>query len=338
MPNATAVQVPSKGADFETVSRAVPEPTAGQVRIKLEACGVCHGDVVCKLGFWPGITYPRVPGHENIGIIDAVGEGVEQFRVGQRVGSGWHAGHCGKCGACRRGLYMECAKGSINGIFNDGGYAEYMTVSEDAVVAIPETNWSAAELAPLMCAGVTVFNALRQSGARAGDVVAVQGIGGLGHLAVQFARKMGFRTIAISSGDSKRELSMQLGAHEYVDASASDAAKALQQLGGARAIIATAPNAQAISELVPGLGMDGKMVVVAAPPDKLAIDSMHLLSHRAGIMGWPGGTPADIEETVAFALLTDCKPMVETFPLKEANAAFKAMMESKVRFRGVLVP
>ncbi len=337
MSKSLVVEVRTRGGDFEFTERPIPEPGEAEVRIRVEACGICRGDDVCRLGFWPGISYPRVPGHEVIGVIDALGSGVAGFALGERVGAGWNAGYCEECYQCRRGDFAGCKNSSINGIFNDGGYAQFMTVAEHALVRIPaECDWSSAELAPLLCAGVSTFSPLRNSGVRAGELVAIQGIGGLGHLAVQFAHRMGYRVAAISSGADKKDLAHQLGAHIYIDGSQIDPAEALRNLGGAALILATAPNAEAIGALVEGLKMNGKMIIVAAPHDKVQINSLHLLGNRAAVMGWPGGSPADSEDTIAFALMTNCRPLVEVFPLSEANRAYEQMQTNKVRFRAVL--
>jgi D-arabinose 1-dehydrogenase-like Zn-dependent alcohol dehydrogenase len=337
MSKSVVVEVRTRGGALELAERPVPEPAEDQVRIKVEACGICRGDDVCRMGFWPGIEYPRIPGHEVIGIVDAVGSGVEGIEIGERVGTGWNAGYCENCYACRRGDFAGCKNANINGIFNDGGYAQFMTVAEHAIVRIPQDcDWTSAEIAPLLCAGVSTFNPLRNSGVRAGELVAVQGIGGLGHLAVQFAQRMGYRVAAISSGADKQDLAHELGAHIYIDGSQIDPAEALRKLGGASLILSTAPNAAAIGALVEGLRMNGKMIVVAAPHEKVAINTLHLLGNRAGIMGWPGGTPADSEDTIAFSLMTNVKPMVEVFPLKDANIAYERMQSNKVRFRAVL--
>jgi D-arabinose 1-dehydrogenase-like Zn-dependent alcohol dehydrogenase len=337
MSKALVIEVRDRGGRFETAERNVPEPAAGEIRIKVEACGICRGDELCRTGFWPGVSYPRIPGHEVVGTIDAVGSGVSGWSVGQRAGAGWVGGHCQNCFHCRRGDIGSCKSALINGLLSDGGYAQHMLVPAHVVVNIPsDCNWSAAEIAPLMCAGVSTFNPLRNSGVRAGELVAIQGIGGLGHLAVQFARKMGYRVAAISSGADKEELSRQLGAHIYIDTSKNDATAALQKLGGASLILATAPNAEAIGGLVEALRMNGKMIIVAAPHEKVSVNTNYLLGHRASIMGWPGGTPADIEDTLEFAHLFDVRPMVEVFPLKDATKAYERMEQNKVRFRAVL--
>lgn len=335
MPTMKAVQVSRPGGDFELVQREIPRPQPGWVRIKVEACGVCHSDMLVKEGVWPGIAYPRVPGHEVVGRVDALGEGVGEWQVGQRVGVGWHGGHCFVCDQCRRGNFITCRNEKITGISFDGGYQEYMVAPHEALAALPEgLDW--AEAAPLLCAGITTYNALRHSPARGGDLVAVQGIGGLGHLGVQFARKLGFRTVAISSGEAKRELALRLGADEYIDAAATDAARELSLRGGARVILATAPNSKAITALFDGLGVDGQLLVVAADPQPLTISPLQLIGQRRSIQGWPSGDAHSSEDTLNFSLLTGVRPMIETFPLEEAATAYTRMMSNQVRFRAVL--
>ena len=337
MTAALFVQVGERGGALESVQRELPEPGAGQLRIRVEACGICRGDELCRKGHWPGVTYPRVPGHEVVGIIDKVGEGVSGWSKDQRVGAGWVGDQCHKCDACRRGHMMACEKSSINGLLRDGGYAQYMTIPCEMAVKIPqECTWDSAEIAPLMCAGVTMFNPLSRNGIKAGALVAIQGIGGLGHLGIQFARKMGFRVAAISGGADKERLSIELGAHIYINASKEDPVAILNKHGGAALIMCTAPDAGSISQIVDGLARFGKMVVVAAPADKVAVSVFSLLPKCASIQGWAGGTPSDVEDTIAFATAFDIKPMVETFPLSEADRAYKQMESNKVRFRSVL--
>src|SRR5438093_1715596 len=294
-----AAQISKPGEDFELVERDIPEPGAGQVRVKVEACGICHSDVLVKEGLWPGLQYPRVPGHEVAGRIDKVGDRVPEWKKGQRVGVGWHGGHCFVCEQCRRGDFAMCVNRKVTGIDFDGGYAEYMIAPVTALAAIPDA-LPAEEAGPFMCAGVTVYNALRHSGARAGEVVAVHGIGGLGHLGVQYARQMGFETVAINRGNDKESLARQLGAHHYIDASAHDAVTELQKLGGARLILATAPNATAISALVDGLAPSGTLLVPAVPPEPLTISVMSLISGRRSVAGWYSGTARDSQDTLAF--------------------------------------
>lgn len=335
MPTMKAVQVGRAGGEFEMVQRPVPEPPPGWVRIKVEACGVCHSDMLVKDGIWPGITYPRVPGHEVIGWIDKLGEGVGEWEVGRRVGVGWHGGHCFVCDQCRKGNFIVCRHEKITGISHDGGYAEFMIAHHEALAAVPE-GLDPAEAAPLLCAGITTYNALRHSAARGGDLVAVQGIGGLGHLGVQFAKKLGFRTVAVSNGEDKRELASWLGADDYIDASATDAARELAAMGGAKVILATAPNSKAISALFEGLGVDGQLLIVGADFQPLTIAPVQLISQRRAIQGWPSGDAHDSEDTLNFSLLAGVRPMIEAFPLVEAAAAYEQMITGKVRFRAVL--
>jgi len=336
MPKMKAVQATQAGKPFEVVERDVPEPAGGQIRIKVEACGMCHSDSFVRAGAFPGMALPRIPGHEIAGRVDAVGAGVAQWKAGDRVGVGWHGGHCFVCHACRKGLFINCAKGQITGISHDGGFAEYVVVPSESVARLP-SGLEAAETGPLMCAGVTTYNALRNSGARAGDTVAVQGIGGLGHLAIQYAAKMGFRTVAVSSGSDKEELARQLGAHEYVDTNKVPAAEGLQKLGGADFVLATAPHASAIASVIEGLKSRGKLVLVAAPHEPISVSAFGLLRGRT-IAGWPSGSAIDSEETAAFSKLGGIKARVETFPLDRVEEAFAKMMQNKIRFRAVLVP
>jgi D-arabinose 1-dehydrogenase-like Zn-dependent alcohol dehydrogenase len=336
MPKMKAVQATKAGAPFEVVERDVPEPGVGQVRIKVEACGVCHSDAFVRAGAFPGMKLPRIPGHEIAGRVDAVGAHVTEWKAGDRAGVGWHGGHCYVCNACRRGLFLNCEKAQITGISFDGGYAEYVVVPHAAVARIPE-KLAATDAGPLLCAGVTTYNALRNSGARPGDTVAVQGIGGLGHLGVQYAARMGFRTVAISRGADKEELARQLGAHEYIDTQKIPAAEGLKKLGGADVVLATAPNAEAIESTTDGLKPRGKLVIVAAPFEPLKISAMGLLSGK-GIAGWPSGSSIDSEDAMNFSALTNVRPRVEVFKLEQAEQAFGKMIENRVRFRAVLTP
>ena len=297
---------------------------------------MCHSDAIVKGGHFPGLTLPRVPGHEIAGRIDAVGADVTTWKEGHRVGVGWYGGHCAVCNACRRGDFMNCAKGKVTGITFDGGYAEYVVVPHEAVARIPE-ELDAANAGPLLCAGITTFNALRNSGARPGDTVAVQGIGGLGHLAIQFASRMGFRTVAISSGADKEKLARELGAHEYVNTQKGPASEALQKLGGAHLVLATAPHSEAIAGTVDGLRPRGKLLIVAAPFEPMQVHAFSLLSGKT-VAGWPSGTSIDSEDTLAFSALTGVRPRIEKFPLEKAEDAYVKMMENRVRFRAVLVP
>jgi D-arabinose 1-dehydrogenase-like Zn-dependent alcohol dehydrogenase len=331
----TAVQVRSPGAAFEVVKRDIPVPGANQIRIRVQACGICHSDVFVKEGYWPGLQYPRVTGHEVAGVVDEVGDGVTAWHKGQRVGVGWHGGHCGQCQSCRRGDFMGCQYFQVTGFQEDGGYAQYMIVRSEAVAAVPDT-FSPVEAAPLLCAGVTTFNSLRHSGAQAGDLVAVQGLGGLGHLGIQFASKMGFRTVAIGRGKDKESLALKLGAVRYLDTDAGDAAKELASLGGAAVILATAPDSKAMSVLIDGLGVGGRLLVVGASADPINVTPIQLIGSRRSVRGWPSGTAQDSEDTLKFCALTGIRPMVETLPLEEASIGYERMLSGKVRFRMVL--
>ncbi len=330
-----AVQVAKAGGNFEIVERNIPEPGRGEVRIKVEMCGICHSDVLVKEGLWPGLQYPRVPGHEIAGRIDAVGADVTKWKVSQRVGVGWHGGHCFICDPCRRGDFILCENEAITMLHRDGGYAEYTTARAEAVAAIPD-DLPAEAAGPMMCAGVTVYNPLRNSGARAGDLVAVQGIGGLGHLGIQFARQMGFRTVAIGRGQDKDALARKLGAHEYVDTAAVNPSDALTKLGGARVILATAPDSKAMSALVSGLRPGGKLIVVGVGPDPLNISLLELILKRRDVQGWPSGTAMDSEDTLKFSALSGVRPMIEKYPLEKVNEAYDQMISGKARFRAVL--
>ena len=328
-------QISKPGGDWELVERDIPEPESGEVRVKVEACGICHSDVLVKDGLWPGLRYPAVPGHEVAGRIDALGGGVAEWKSGQRVGVGWHGGHCFHCEQCRRGDFAMCLNRKITGIDFDGGYAEYIVAPATALAAIPD-DLPAEEAGPFMCAGVTVFNALRNSGARAGDVVAVHGIGGLGHLGVQYARQMGFVTVAVGRGKDKEALARKLGAHHYIDSGAGDAAAALQKLGGARVILATAPNAQAISAIVDGLSVNGNLLVPAAPGEPLTVNAVTLLMGRKSVSGWYSGTARDSQDTLEFSALSGVHPMIEKYPLSRVAEAYEQMHSGKARFRAVL--
>jgi D-arabinose 1-dehydrogenase-like Zn-dependent alcohol dehydrogenase len=330
-----AVQISKPGGDWELVERDIPEPGPGQVRVKVEACGICHSDALVKEGLWPGIQYPRVPGHEIAGKIDAVGSGVTSWEKGRRVGVGWHGGHDFVCDECRRGDFGMCVNRKVTGIDFDGGYAEYMIAPAEALAAIPD-ELPAEEAGPFMCAGVTVYNALRNSGARPGDVVAVQGIGGLGHLGVQYARRMGFRTVALGRGKDKGPLATKLGAHQYIDSDVADTVAELQKLGGARVILATAPSAKAISEVVGGLGLNGNLLVPAAPADPLTLSVLPLIMGRRSVSGWYSGTARDSQDTLEFSALSGVHPMIEKYPLDRAAEAYERMHSGKVRFRVVL--
>ncbi len=329
------VQVPNPNGPFELVERPIPEPPAKHVRIKVEACGICHSDMFTKLGAFPGIQYPRVPGHEVVGIIDAVGTEVPDWQLGARVGVGWHGGHCGHCKSCRKGDFITCTNGLVPGISYDGGYAEYMLAPCEALAAVPE-ELSSVDAAPLLCAGITTFNALRHSGAVAGDTVAVLGIGGLGHLAVQFAAKMGYRTVAIARGTDKAALAHKLGSEIYIDSTTQNVAAELTKLGGARVILATVTDSKSMSDAVGGLGIDGKLLVVGASLQPIEVSPLALIPGRRSIAGWPSGTAADSEDTLAFSVLAAIRPLIETYPLARAAEGYERMMSGKARFRVVL--
>ena len=328
-------QISHPGGDFEVVERQIVEPQRNQVRVRVEACGICHGDVFVKEGLWPGIKYPRIPGHEIAGYIDKVGEGVTTWQEGQRVGVGWHGGHCFQCEPCLQGDFSNCQNSLVTGIDYDGGYAEYTVVPTSSLASIPD-EFNSIEAAPLLCAGMTTFNALRNSGARGGDIVAVQGVGGLGHLAIQFASKLGFKTVAISRGQHKETLARKLGAAYYIDTESVNAAEALTRMGGAKAIIATAPNSKAISALVDGLAVNGKLLVVGATGEPLEVSPFHLIKGRKSIQGWHSGNAKDSEETLSFCLLSQIRPMIETFTLENVSEAYNFMLHNRARFRVVL--
>ena len=330
-----AVQAPGPKKPLELVEREIPEPGNGMVRVKVEACGVCHSDNFTIAGEFPGIQYPRVPGHEIAGKIDAVGTNVPGWKVGQRVGVGWFGGNCGHCTSCKRGDFMNCSTLQTPGVTYDGGYAEYMVTPASSLALIPE-ELSSIEAAPLLCAGITTFNALRHSGALAGDTVAILGIGGLGHLGVQFARKMGFRTVAIARGKDKETLAKKLGAHVYLNSEEQDIALQLQKLGGAKVILATVTNGKAISSVVEGLSPNGKLIVVGVASDPITVSSISLLRARRSLVGWPSGTAIDSQDTLDFSALSDIRSMNQVFPLEKAQEAFDLMMSGKARFRCVL--
>jgi D-arabinose 1-dehydrogenase-like Zn-dependent alcohol dehydrogenase len=328
-------QVPKAGADFEIIERDIPAPGPGHVRIRVQACGVCHSDVLTKEGGWPGLGYPRVPGHEVAGVIDDVGPGVTQWTNGQRVGVGWHGGHDGTCLACRRGDFVNCVNVKVTGLSYDGGYGAYMIAPAEAVVRMPES-LDPVEAAPLLCAGITTFNALRHSGAQPSDLVAVQGIGGLGHLGIQFAQKFGYQVAAIGRGPENAALARKLGASVYIDSVATNAAVELQKLGGARVILATAPSSKAMSALVDGLGRNGRMMVVGATMDPIEVTPVQLIFGTRSVQGWASGTPPDSEDALRFAELTGVRPMIERYPLAKAGEAYARMMSGKAEFRAVL--
>ena len=329
------VQVSKPNGPFEIVERDIPEPGADQVRIKVQACGICHSDSMMKEGLFPGVTYPRVPGHEIAGIVDEVGEDVVEWKAGQRVGVGWHGGQCGHCESCRRGDFFACRYAQTTGFTYDGGYADYMIASSKALALIPD-QLSATDAAPLMCAGITTYNALRNSGAHVGDVVAILGVGGLGHLGIQFAAKMGFKTIAIARGKDKEELVKKLGARHYIDSESQNAVEELAKLGGAKVILATVPSGKAMSAVLGGLGVNGKLIVIGASEEPLVVPLLPLLSGRQSIMGWYSGSSIDSQDTLSFSALSGVRSMNEVFPLERASEAYELMMSGKARFRSVL--
>ena len=330
-----AVQVTKPGGSLELITKEIPEPKADQVRIKVQACGVCHSDSLTKEGLFPGLTFPRTPGHEVAGIIDKVGTNVTSWKTGQRVGVGWYGGHCGNCISCRKGDFITCQQPSISGITYDGGYAEYMVAPAQALALIPD-ELSAIEAGPLLCAGITTFNALRHSGAGPGDLVAILGIGGLGHLAVQFAAKMGFNVVAIARGKDKEALAKKLGAKFYIDSAAQDVATELKKHSGAKVILATVTNSDAMSKAIEGLGTGGTFIVVGASFEPIKFSGLQLLGARQTIKGWPSGTAIDSEETMAFSVLQNIRSMSEEYPLDRVAEAYDHMMSGKARFRVVL--
>jgi len=330
-----AVQVAAPGGAFELVQRDIPQPGAGQVRIRVEACGICHSDSFTRLGAFPGIRFPRVPGHEVIGIIDAIGAGVPDWQPGQRVGVGWHGGHCGYCASCRRGDFVTCIRAQIPGISYDGGYADYMIAPFEALALVPD-GLTASDAAPLLCAGVTTFNALRNSGARPGDLVGVLGVGGLGHLGVQFAARMGCRTLAIARGKDKEPLARKLGARHYIDSATQDVAGELGKLGGAAVIISTVTNAAAMTAVLGGLAINGKLILLGVAREPIEVAPMLMVGGRRSISGWPSGSSKDSEDTMSFSALAGVLPMVETMPLERAAEAYERMMSGAARFRMVL--
>jgi D-arabinose 1-dehydrogenase-like Zn-dependent alcohol dehydrogenase len=330
-----AMQIPAAGGAFELVQKQFPDPGPGHVRIRVQACGVCHSDSITKFGLFPGIAYPRVPGHEVAGVVDAVGADVPLFKTGQRVGLGWHGGHCNYCTPCRRGDFILCENGQISGISFDGGYADYVTAPANALALVPD-DLADADAAPLMCAGVTTFNALRHSGARPGDTVAILGIGGLGHLGVQFAAKSGYHTVAIARGQDKAPLAKQLGAHIYIDSTTQDPPAELQKLGGAAVILSTLTSADALAAAVNGLGPNGKVIILGVPDKPFEVSAIPLIMGNRSIAGWASGTGMDSEDTLNFSAQSGVKAMIETYPLERAAEAFDRMMSGKARFRAVL--
>jgi D-arabinose 1-dehydrogenase-like Zn-dependent alcohol dehydrogenase len=335
MTRTRAVEVTKPQGPLRLVERALPEPGPGAVRIRVQACGICHSDSFTQQGLFPGIEYPRVPGHEIVGLIDAVGPSVPEYRTGMRVGVGWHGGHCGYCDRCRRGDFITCIRGKVPGIHYDGGYAEHMIAPFEALARIPD-ELEAAQAAPLLCAGITTFNALRHSGAHPGDLVAVLGIGGLGHLGVQFAARMGFRTVAIARGEDKRDLALELGASTYVDSTRENVADALGRLGGARVVLATVTDASSMSAAIGGLGADGELLVLGAAGEPIQVPPLALIAARRSIRGWPSGTAPDSEDTLRFSVLSGVRPRIETYPLERAQEAYDRMMSGHARFRVVL--
>jgi D-arabinose 1-dehydrogenase-like Zn-dependent alcohol dehydrogenase len=330
-----AVQVPRPGGNFEIVERDIPEPGPGTVRIKVQACGICHSDSLTKEGQFPGITYPRVPGHEVVGIVDKIGSGVAGWTAGQRAGVGWSGGYCGYCDACRRGDFFGCLTATyVTGITSDGGYADYLIARSEALARMPE-ELSPAEAAPLMCAGVTTYNCLRNSGARPGDVIAVLGLGGLGHLGVQFAAKMGFKTVAIARGQDKASLARTLGASRYIDSQAQNPAEELKKLGGAKVILATVTSGEAMAAVQGGLALNGTLMIIGAVPS-MAVSSMALLLGRRSVKGWNSGTSIDSQDTLAFSVLTGVRSMNEVLPLERAAEGYERMLKGEARFRVVL--
>jgi D-arabinose 1-dehydrogenase-like Zn-dependent alcohol dehydrogenase len=331
------MQVAAAGTAFSLVQKPIPQPGPGEVRIRVKACGICHSDALTQQGHWPGITYPRAPGHEVAGVIDALGTGVTTWKAGARVGVGWNGGFDGTCAACLRGDFLMCANHRIPGISYDGGYQEYMIAPANVLAPIPD-ELSFEEAAPLLCAGVTTYNSLRHSGARAGDLVAILGVGGLGHLGVQFASKMRLRTVAIARGRNKEELARKLGATEYIDSQSDDVAARLQALGGARVVLATVTSAKAMAATIDGLGVDGELWTLGASAEPLEVSVGALIGRRRSIRGWPSGTAADSADTLRFAVQTGVRPMIETMPLEKAQEAYDKMMRGDARFRMVLTP
>ena len=332
MPLMKAIQVDAPGGEFRLVTIEIPEPKQNEVLIKVEACGICHGDALVREGHYPGLTYPRIPGHEVVGIIKKLGSPSKYWRLGQRVGVGWHGGHCGQCPACRKGLFNACEQAKTTGLTIDGGYAEYMVAGMEALNMIPD-EFSPEYAAPLLCAGRTVFGALKYSSLKGGDFVAIQGFGGLGHLGLQYANKLGCKTAVISRGNDKKELALKLGAQHYFDATKENVAEELSKLGGAKIILCTAPSSKAISELVNGLSANGEIIIVSFSNEPLQISPVALMRGGKSIKGWVGGTP---DEAIRFSQINKVMPMIEIFPLEQASLAFEKMMNAKVHFRAVL--
>ena len=335
MPKNLTAQFPKLGGELEIVEREIPNPGPGEVRLKVEACGICHSDLVVKYGALPGLTFPRVPGHEVVGVIEELGSGVAEWKKGDRVGVGWHGGHCFVCDACRRGDFLRCERQAITGVYRDGGYTQYMLARHEALALVPE-GCDPAEAGPLMCAGVTTFNSLRNSGVRPSELVAVLGVGGLGHLGIQYATKFGYRTVAIARGPEDEPLARKLGAFLYIDGKAKNAAEELRKLGGAKLILATAPSAKAMSDAVDGLATNGKLLVIGAPSEPLQISAIPLLFARLAIQGWPSGTARDSQDTLEFSKFSGIKPMIEKYPLAKAAEGLARMESGKAEFRVVL--
>lgn len=332
-----AVQVSSPGSKFEVVDCPVPEPEDNEVRVKVDACGICYSDSFVKEGNWPGLDYPRIPGHEIAGRIDTVGSEVTSWSEGQRVGVGWHGYHCFTCDPCRRGQFINCEQEEVTGIDTDGGYAEYMTAPAHALAKIPN-EVDAVNAAPLMCAGVSTFNPLQHSGAGPGDIAAILGLGGLGHLGIQFAVAAGFETVAISRGTEKKNLALELEADHYIDTDANDPAEKLNDLGGANVVIATAPSSSAIEDILPGLANNGQLFTLGVPADTIDVGVLNLIDKQCSIKGWASGTARDSQDTLEFSDLRDITPMTETYSLEETETAYERMMDNDVYFRAVLVP
>jgi len=332
-----AAVVDEAGAEFEVVERAVPDPAPDEVRVAVEACGICHSDVFVKEGGYPGVSYPRIPGHEVVGYVDSVGEAVENWSAGDYVGAGWHGGHCFTCEPCRRGEFLNCEHAEITGLTFDGGYAEFTTVPAEALAAVPE-DLAAADAAPLLCAGVTTYNALRNADLQPGDLVAVQGVGGLGHLGIQYAHTAGYETVAISRSPDKEALASELGADHFVNAADEDPAERLQALGGADGVLATAPSSDAIASVVEGVGVGGSVIVVGVPGEDVPVNAQHLIGTAGSVEGWGSGDARDSQDALEFSSLRDVTPEIETYPLEEVETAYGRMIENEARFRAVLEP
>lgn len=328
-------QVSKAKGPFELVEREIPAPGPGEVRIKVQACGICFSDHLTKDGLWPGLTFPRIPGHEVAGVIDEVGPGVEEWKKGDRVGVGWHGGHCFVCDSCRRGDFVTCQREQITGISRDGGYQQYMLARHEAVALIP-SELDAANAGPLLCAGVTTFNALRNIGARPGDLVGVLGIGGLGHLGIQYAAKAGYRVVGIGRGAENGALARKLGAFAYIDSKATNPAEELQKLGGAKVILATAPSAKAMTDVIDGLSVGGKLLIVGAPFEPLSVPATSLILARRALQGWPSGTAMDSQDTLNFSAFSGVRPMIEKYPLEKVEEAYARMDSGHAEFRVVL--